>query len=133
MPTLIDIMTKASAGAYGEESELIGKLAGIFQASQFDKLWGPFICGTMGTKGSDGLHEGYSICPAYGADAQCTVLFTRQKALPTRDMIRNIIAKHQHCHMPCACLENAQQQSDCASLADVIISTFRSAPNLLGR
>jgi hypothetical protein len=74
---LIDIIAKASDGAYGEDSDLIGKMAGLIQAAHFDKTWGPFICGTMGEIGPDGLHQGYSICPAYGADFRCTALYKR--------------------------------------------------------
>ncbi len=31
-------------------------------------LKGPFICGAMGEPGTDGLHRGYLVCPAYGSD-----------------------------------------------------------------
>lgn len=77
MTVLIDIIEKASAGAYGEDSEYIGKLAGLFNAAKFDKGWGPFICGTNGKQGPDGLHESYMICPCYGADVNCTAIYRR--------------------------------------------------------
>ena len=75
---LLEIIEKASAGAYGEESELIGKIAGLWNAVKFDQSWGPFICGAIGEMGQDGLHEGYSICPCYGADAMCMGLYVRK-------------------------------------------------------
>ena len=62
-----------------KNSDVIGKLAGLFMAAKFDRSWGPFICGTMGAMGPDGLHDGYLICPTYGADAQCTAHFSRAK------------------------------------------------------
>jgi hypothetical protein len=40
----------------------------------------PFICGTIGDIGHNGLHDGYIICPAYGVDAQCSEVFVRQSA-----------------------------------------------------
>lgn len=76
--TLTEVIEKASAGGYGEESELIAKVFGFAMAAKFDRGWGPFICGTMGKQGPDGLHEGYQICPTYGADANCTVAFFRR-------------------------------------------------------
>jgi hypothetical protein len=76
--TLVEVMEKAAVGSYGEESELIGKLAGIIHAAKVESgSWGPFICGTMGKVGPDGLHDGYLICPAFGADANCTAHFKR--------------------------------------------------------
>lgn len=75
--TLIEIMAKATAGAYGEESELIGKIAGLINAATFDKSAGPFICGAIGKQGKDGMHMGYMICPTYGADSRCTGMFMR--------------------------------------------------------
>lgn len=81
-PTLLDIIEKASADHYGLESGIIGKLAGIIQASQFDgNLGGPFICCTVGKEGSDGLHDGYLICPAFGANAACTTVFMKSNKL----------------------------------------------------
>ncbi len=38
---------------------------------------GPFICGVIGKRGPDGLHDGYWICPAPGADV--VVVFMRVK------------------------------------------------------
>jgi hypothetical protein len=38
----------------------------------------PFICGTIGDIGNNGLHEGYFICPAYGADVQCTEVYLKK-------------------------------------------------------
>lgn len=74
---LLEIIERASAGAYGEDSEMIGKLAGLFGAAKFDRSWGPFICGANGEPGSDGLHKSYSICPCYGADFRCTAIYKR--------------------------------------------------------
>ena len=75
---LLEIMEKAAAGAYGEESELIGKIAGLWNAVKFDWGWGPFICGAIGAAGPDGLHDGYLVCPCYGADVQCTDTYVRK-------------------------------------------------------
>jgi len=75
-PTILEIIENASAGAYGPDSMIIGKMAGLIQASQFDgKLGGPFICGTVGAENPDGLHDGYLICPAFGADVSCTTAY----------------------------------------------------------
>lgn len=71
------ILERAAKGEYGEDSEAIGKLVGIVRSATFDKGYGPFICGTMGAKDASGLHDGYLICPAYGADHRTTALFTR--------------------------------------------------------
>lgn len=79
------ILAKAAEGAYGDDSAVIGKLAGLFMAAKFEQSWGPFICGTMGVEGSDGLHDGYLICPAYGADVQCTAHFSRTKPVTNGD------------------------------------------------
>ena len=57
MTTLTRIMAKAAEGGYGEDSDVIGKFAGLFMATKFDRSWGPFICGTMGAMGPDGLPE----------------------------------------------------------------------------
>ncbi len=75
---LLDIIEKASTGAYGEESEYIGKLAGALMAAKFDMSWGPFICGAHGEQDVNGMHESYAICPCYGADVQCTVMYTKK-------------------------------------------------------
>jgi hypothetical protein len=75
---LFQIIERASAGAYGEDSEFIGKLAGLFNTAVFDKSAGPFICGAHGEQGPDGLHKAYAICPCYGADVQCTTMYTRR-------------------------------------------------------
>jgi hypothetical protein len=77
MSKLSDILARSAEGAYGEDSDAIGKLAGLLFAEKFDQSWGPFICGTMGKQGPDGLHDGYLICPTYGADVQCTAHFKR--------------------------------------------------------
>lgn len=77
MSRITKIIEAASAQAYGEDSEAIAKIVGWFAAIQFDKGAGPFICGTIGAQGGDGLHDGYLICPTYGADIQCTAIFTR--------------------------------------------------------
>jgi hypothetical protein len=77
MSDLAKVMEKAAAGAYGEDSEIIGKLFGILAFAKFDQGAGPFICGYMGKPGSDGLHERYMICPMYGADANCTAIYSR--------------------------------------------------------
>ena len=77
--------TKAAEGGYGEYFDVIGKLAGLFMATKFDQSWGPFIyCGTMGAMGPDGLHDGYLICPTYGADAQCTRISVGPNRRPRR-------------------------------------------------
>ena len=64
MTSMSSIREKAAAGAYGEDSAIIGKMVGILMAAEFEKSWGPFICGTMGAVGSDGLHDGYLILPS---------------------------------------------------------------------
>ena len=71
------ILERAARGGYGEDSSAIGKLAGIVRAANFESGFGPFICGTIGPRGPDGLHDGYFICPAYGADAKTTAAFKR--------------------------------------------------------
>jgi len=72
------ILERAARGEYGEDSEAIGKLVGVMRAATFDKGWGgPFICGAIGAVGTDGLHDAYLICPAYGADHQSTAAFKR--------------------------------------------------------
>ena len=76
---ITEIMSKASAGAYGEDSELIGKIAGLMSTAIYDKTWVPFICGTIGPDPPDGLHDGYMICPAFGADHQCTRMYRKVK------------------------------------------------------
>ena len=75
--SLIEIIERASVGAYGEESEQIGKLIGLINAAAFNHSWGPFICGAHGEPGPDGLHDSYAICPCYGADVQSTALYER--------------------------------------------------------
>jgi hypothetical protein len=42
----------------------------------------------------------------------------------SREALRDVIAKHQRCYMPCACLYNSQW-SDCAALADAILALSR--------
>ena len=86
MTALLDIIERAAAGAYGEDSEYIGKLAGLFNAAKFDQSWGPFICGANGKPGTDGLHESYMICPCYGADFRNTAMYRRdaKEKKPTR-------------------------------------------------
>lgn len=74
---LLEIIERAAAGAYGEDSYMIGKLAGLFGAAKFEKSWGPFICGANGEPGTDGLHESYLICPCYGADVGSTATYRR--------------------------------------------------------
>jgi hypothetical protein len=74
---LLEIIERAAAGIYGEDSEFIGRLAGLFNATKFDQGWGPFICGANGIPGTDGLHESYMICPSYGADLRNTALYQR--------------------------------------------------------
>lgn len=76
---IVGIMARASAGGYGADSELIGKLAGVLISAKFDRGVGPFICGTVGQEGPDGLFEGYRICPCYGADYRCTVTYIRNR------------------------------------------------------
>jgi len=68
------IMQRAQDGTYGEDSELIAKLAGLVMAAKFELGWGPFICGVVG-KELDGLHEAYIICPSYGADVGCSAVY----------------------------------------------------------
>lgn len=75
--TLRTIMERAAAGSYGPESALIGKIAGLLVSAKFDHGLGPFICGTLGIEGDDGLHDGYLICPSYGADAGATQAYMR--------------------------------------------------------
>jgi hypothetical protein len=77
MTAISDIVTKASAGAYGEDSEMIAAIAGWVMAVKFDKGFGPFICGTMGKEDTDGLHDAYMICPTYGADVNYTAIYRR--------------------------------------------------------
>jgi hypothetical protein len=79
---LLEIIEKASAGAYGPESEFIGKIAGLWSVVGFNQSWGPFICGAHGDAGVDGLHEAYAICPCYGADDRCTGLYVRKPLDP---------------------------------------------------
>lgn len=35
---------------------------------QVKEGWHPFICGTQGDPGQDGLHDAYTVCPCPGAD-----------------------------------------------------------------
>ena len=59
MKTIEDILASAGAGAYGEDSDLIGKVFGVVMATVLvNKGAGPFICGTLRKPGTDGLHEG---------------------------------------------------------------------------
>lgn len=76
-PTLTDVLSRAGSGSYGEDSELIGKVFGVIANAKFDQGTGPFICGTLGKAGPDGLHDGYLICPMFGADANCTAAYKR--------------------------------------------------------
>ncbi len=69
MSKMDDILERAAAGKYGEDSDAIGKLAGIVRAMTFERSFGPFICGVV--------KDGYLICPAYGADARETALYRR--------------------------------------------------------
>jgi hypothetical protein len=57
MKTIEDILAGAGAGAFGEDSDLIGKVFGALQAIAFYNGSGPFICGTLGKAGPDGLHR----------------------------------------------------------------------------
>jgi hypothetical protein len=58
MKTIEDILASAGAGAYGEDSDLIGKVFGVVMATVLvNKGAGPFICGTLRKPGTDGLHE----------------------------------------------------------------------------
>ncbi len=70
MSKMDDILERAAVGAYGEDSDAIGKLAGIVRAMTFEQSFGPFICGVAGD-------DGYLICPTYGADAGETALYRR--------------------------------------------------------
>lgn len=76
--TLYDILNKAAEGAYGDDSVLIGKAIGVLVTATFDKGSGPFICGAIGKVGSDGLHEGYCICPSFGSDHQMTTVYMKK-------------------------------------------------------
>lgn len=78
MNAMQTILTKAAQGVYGEDSALIGKVFGLLVAANFDKGTGPFICGTLGKQGPDGLHDGYQICPMFGADVRATTAFMRK-------------------------------------------------------
>lgn len=84
MTTIKDVIEKASSGAYGEDSETIAKVFGWVATVKFDMGIGPFICGTVGKEGSDGLHEGYLICPTYGVDANMTKPFFQRTACTIR-------------------------------------------------
>jgi hypothetical protein len=78
MSKITEIMSKASAGEYGEDSAIIGQMAGLCNVALYDKVWAtPFICGTMGPEPDDGLHDGYMICPAYGVDANCIRMYKK--------------------------------------------------------
>jgi hypothetical protein len=77
MSRATEIIERASSGAYGEDSTDIAKVFGWLVAVKFDEGAGPFICGTVGKQGGDGLHDGYMVCPTYGADANCTAIFMR--------------------------------------------------------
>lgn len=70
-----EVLEKAARGEYGEDSEFIGKLAGVIRSITFENGYGPFICGTIGQKQANGHYEGYVICPCYGADAECSKVF----------------------------------------------------------
>ena len=78
MPRAEEIMARASAGAYGADSAIIAKLAGVLISARFDHGAGPFICGTVGGRGPDGLYDGYCVCPSYGADNRCTAVYMRK-------------------------------------------------------
>ena len=78
MPAPItNILARAAAGDYGEDSELIGAVFGVVMSANYERGFGPFICGALGAEGSDGLHQGYMVCPAYGADVRVTAAFMR--------------------------------------------------------
>lgn len=72
------VMRRAAEGGYGEDSEFIGKLAGLLASAKFDHGWGPFICGTLGEADASGLCAGYLICPSYGADHRSTQAYMRR-------------------------------------------------------
>jgi len=71
-------MEKAGRGEYGEDSDIIGKVFGAVMNAKFESIAAPFICGYLGKQGSDGLHDGYLICPAYGADFRCTSAYMKK-------------------------------------------------------
>lgn len=75
MTTLDKVIFKAMEGEYGEDSRLIGKLAGLVRTSI--EGGGPFICGDVGPKGEDGLRPAYLICPMFGADHRLTAVYKR--------------------------------------------------------
>lgn len=75
---LTQILQRATEGAYGEDSEIIGKSVGIILAAKFyEHGAGPFICGIVGEPGTDDLADAYHICPRYGADVQYTRTYVR--------------------------------------------------------
>jgi hypothetical protein len=47
-----------------------------------------------------------------------------EAVLPLQEVIRDLIAKHQNCALPCACLRNPQAK-DCASLANAVLVAVR--------
>lgn len=80
MTPIEKILQGAAAGKYGDDSDAIGKLAGILMSARFEQGYGPFISGVCGERGADGHYEGYIISPAYGADARCSAIFKRPGA-----------------------------------------------------
>jgi hypothetical protein len=111
-------MERAAAGSYGEDSEIIGKLFGILAFAKFDRGSGPFICGYMGEAGPDGLHEGYMICPMYGADANCTVIYSR--AVPPSANDRPGESRNGGSTPSGGASTVAQASTDTAALADAL-------------
>lgn len=91
MTKIEQIMAAAAANKYGDDSEIIGKLAGLFMSARFEEGYAPFICGTIGERAPGGLHEGYMICPSYGSDARSTQVFMRPSKQPS-DPSRSIPA-----------------------------------------
>ncbi len=77
MNKLTRILERASDGKYGEDSDVIAKMAGILINVKFESGAGPFICGALGAKGPDGLHDMYVVCPMYGVDVQCSATYRR--------------------------------------------------------
>jgi hypothetical protein len=76
------ILQGAAAGKYGDDSDHIGKLAGLLMAARFEQGYGPFICGVCGEKQPDGHYEAYIICPAFGADVGSSAVFRRVNTPP---------------------------------------------------
>lgn len=60
------ILARSFALAIGEIERLAGAV-------------GPFICGTVGTPDTGGLHDGYVICPQFGSDYVAVFMQNRAK------------------------------------------------------